>query len=633
MRRAMTIKFILIILLSVTVSYGQSVDLENYLNPSEEIEGSSDLYDMIEEFSVYKFDLNKSAVEELYTIQLINSNTIRAIQKKRKRGEIFRSVNDVKELNLGQEQENILLSIAGVNIERQYVEKFRFRSRMVRKTSVEDFPEHPYKFYSRGTFDLSNGLQIGVLTERDVGEKEFDDHRSFYLTKKSINGKYDKILGDYSIEAGQGLVLWQNGFFGRRGDPIFSMKRGARGIRPYRSASETNFMRGAAGAWNHRNINIITFVSLNKIDASLSDSGEVLNFRRSGLHRTEGELSGKDAVQEKIAGVNTEWSSTNLKVGSRFVTVEYDANVNPKDSPEKINEFEGRKYKTFSVDYDYTIGRMNLYGEIAESDGRKKAQIHGFRIGYERINLGILYRDYDDGFGSVRGVPFGGGDNERGIYVGMKWNSNRGASVSGFKDLYKRKWVTTNSLTPSRSEDFRIEIKQRISEVHSVGIRIWGANRELNKKIIDEYSIERKILTLQRRKNLRVQGKHTLSRSLALGWRFERVTLEDLIVDEKGLLLSINIKIATPGSLRLYLAATRFKTDSFASRIYLYEQDLPGVLRNSAVFNNGNRFMVLARKEISSYFSLSLKLEHLSRDNGIEDSAENKIGIQVDLSN
>ena len=109
--------------------------------------------------------------------------------------------------------------------------------------------------------------------------------------------------------------------------------------------------------------------------------------------------------------------------------------------------------------------------------------------------------------------------------------------------------------------------------------------------------------------------------------------MEDLIVDEKGLLLSINIKIATPGSLRLYLAATRFKTDSFASRIYLYEQDLPGVLRNSAVFNNGNRFMVLARKEISSYFSLSLKLEHLSRDNGIEDSVENKIGIQVDLSN
>ncbi|TFB09561.1 hypothetical protein E3V55_07090 [Candidatus Marinimicrobia bacterium MT.SAG.3] len=89
----------------------------------------------------------------------------------------------------------------------------------------------------------------------------------------------------------------------------------------------------------------------------------------------------------------------------------------------------------------------------------------------------------------------------------------------------------------------------------------------------------------------------------------------------------------TPSSLRLYLAATRFKTDSFASRIYLYEQDLPGVLRNSAVFNDGNRFMVLARKEISSYFSLSLKLEHLSRDNGIEDSVENKIGIQVDLSN
>ena len=62
-------------------------------------------------------------------------------------------------------------------------------------------------------------------------------------------------------------------------------------------------------------------------------------------------------MQEKIAGVNTEWSSTDMKIGSRFATVVYDAKVNPKDSPEKINEFEGRKYKSFSVDYDYTIGQ------------------------------------------------------------------------------------------------------------------------------------------------------------------------------------------------------------------------------------------------------------------------------------
>ena len=633
MRKLIHIKMLLSFLLSATISYGQSVDIENYLNTSEEIEGSSDLYDMIEEYSTYKFDLNKSAVELLYMNQLINSNTIRAIQKKRKRGKKFRSINDVKELNLDEEQENILLSIAGVDIKRPYVKKFKFRSRLVRKTSVEDFPDNPYKIYTRGNLNFSDGLQFGVLTERDVGEQEFDDHLSFYLANKSKNGRYDKILGDYSIEAGQGLVLWQNGFFGRRGDPIFSIKRSARGIRPYRSASETNYLRGAAGSWSLGSMDFTAFVSLNKLDASLSDSGEVMNFRNSGLHRTKGELSGKDVVQEKIIGVNTEWSNSDIKRGSRFVAVAYDVNVNPLDSPEKLNEFDGRKYKTFSVDYDYSINEMNLYGEIAETDGGKRAQIHGIRIGYERINLGILYRDYDDGYSSVRGIPFGGGNNERGVYAGMKWNINRSTSVSGFKDLYKKKWVRSNSLTPSRSEDFRMEFRRRFSKKHSIRIRVWGANREINKKIRDEYAIEREVLTAQRRRNLRIQGKHALSASSVLGWRFERVTMENIIVDENGLSVSVNVKIVAPKSLRLYLAATRFKTDSFASRIYLYEQDLPGVLRNSAVFNDGNRFMVLARKEISSYFSLSIKLEHLSRDNGIEDSVENKIGVQIDLSN
>ena len=633
MRKLIHIKMLFSILLSTTISYGQSMDIENYLNTSEDIEGSSDLYDMIEEYSSYKFDLNKSAVEVLYMNQLINSTTIRAIQKKRNRGKQFRSVKDVKELNLDEEQENILLSIAGVNIERQFGYKFKFRSRMVRKTSAEEFPDNPYKIYTRGNLNFSDGIQFGILTERDVGEHEFDDHLSFYLANRLKNGSYGKILGDYSIEAGQGLVLWQNGFFGRRGDPIFSIKRSARGIRPYRSASETSYMRGAAGTWSFGNMDFIAFVSFNTLDASLSDSGEVINFRNSGLHRTKGELSGKDVVQEKIIGVNTEWSNSDIKIGSRIATVVYDLNVNPLDSPEKLNAFEGRKYKTFSVDYDYSINEINLYGEIAEAGGGKRAQIHGIRIGYERINLGILYRDYDDGYSSIRGIPFGGGNNERGVYAGMKWNINRSTSVSGFKDLYKKKWVTSNSLTPGRSEDFRIEIKRRFSKIHSIRIRVWGAKREINKKIIDEYAIERKVVTARRRRNLRIQGKHALSGSFVLGWRFERVTTQDIIVEENGLLLSVNVKIVAPKSLRLYLAATRFKTDSFVSRIYLYEQDLPGVLRNSAVFNDGNRFMVLARKEISSYFSLSIKLEHLSRDNGIEDSVENKIGVQFDLSN
>ncbi len=633
MRKLIHAKLLFSFLLSATISQGQSINLENYLNTSEEIEGSSDLYDMIEEYLTYKFDLNESAVEELYMNQLINSNTIQAIQKRREKGKKFRSVNDVRELNLDEEQENILLSIAGVNIKRQSVDKFKFRSRIIRKTSVEDYPDNPYKIYTRGNLDFSDGLQIGVLTERDVGEKKFDDHLSFYLASKSKNGRYDKIIGDYSIEAGQGLVLWQNGFFGRIGDPIFSIKRNARGIRPYRSALETDYMRGAAGSWSHGNIDFIAFVSLNKLDASLSDSGEVLNFRNSGLHRTEGELSGKDVVQEKIIGINTEWSSSDIKIGSRFATVSYNANVNPFDSSEKLNDFEGREYKTFSVDYDYSINEMNLYGEIAETDGGKKAQIHGLRIGYEQINLGILYRDYDDGYSSVRGIPFGASDNERGVYTGMKWNINRSTSISGFKDLYRKKWVTSNSITPGRSEDFRLEIKRRFSKIHSVRIRIWGATRNINKKIKDEYAIERELLITQRRRNLRIQGKHALSRSIILGWRFERVSKKDLIADENGLLLSVNAKIEATKSLRLYLAATRFKTDSYSSRIYLYEQDLPGILRNSAVFNDGNRFMVLARKEFSSYFSLSIKLEHLSRDNGIEDSVENKIGVQFDLSN
>ena len=77
---------------------------------------------------------------------------------------------------------------------------------------------------------------------------------------------------------------------------------------------------------------------------------------------------------------------------------------------------------------------------------------------------------------------------------------------------------------------------------------------------------------------------------------------------------------------------SKYNTDSFDSRIYIYEHDFPGVLRNIAVFNEGHRFMVLASKDISTYFSASVKFERYSRSAQKESTDETRIGFQIDIS-
>jgi len=89
---------------------------------------------------------------------------------------------------------------------------------------------------------------------------------------------------------------------------------------------------------------------------------------------------------------------------------------------------------------------------------------------------------------------------------------------------------------------------------------------------------------------------------------------------------------ALPYRVIFKASATIYNTDSFDSRIYIYEHDFPGVLRNIAVFNEGHRFMVLASKDISTYFSASVKLERYSRSAQKESTDETRIGFQIDIS-
>ena len=94
----------------------------------------------------------------------------------------------------------------------------------------------------------------------------------------------------------------------------------------------------------------------------------------------------------------------------------------------------------------------------------------------------------------------------------------------------------------------------------------------------------------------------------------------------------LSARASAANSVMFKVSATLYNTDSFDSRIYIYEHDFPGVLRNTAVYNEGYRFMVLASKDISTYFSASVKLERYSRNAQNKGTDETRIGIQFDLS-
>ncbi len=616
-----------------SLATGQSVDYERYIEFDVELDGTTDLIDYLEVLSSFPLNLSDESLKGLRNNPLIEPATLIAIKKYKQTGKRLQSIKDIYALSLEKkEQEALLISMSAFDRNNAGSDRYRVRSRTIRKSPENDFPDSPFKIYTRGSFVLKGGIRGGMIIERDVGEEELNDYFSIYLADRRSDGSYSRILGDYSIEAGQGLLFWQNGPIRRSGAPMLSTRRKARAIIPYRSAVESRSLRGAAGIWQFGDMNILMFASIRDKDAALSDSGEVLNFRESGLHRTEGELEGKNLVNEKVFGIRNSWNSEQLRIGANLASVSFDIPVNPEDEPEKFNDFSGKDNRVYSADYEIEFDRISLFGEIASTGNEKSAQVHGVRAEYEQLSIGIIFRDYDDGFTGVRGNPFGGADNEKGVYTAVRLRLGANTTLSGFRDLYKKHWITSTELTPSRTEDYSIELSRRIYERHSASLRFWSSNSGKNEVVEDKYEIERRLLTEKERLRTRLKFRFALSPGFSLGWKFDMASSKVNSVDERGYALTSNADIIVDKRRDINLSATIFDTDSFASRIYVYERDLPGVLRNLAVYQRGYRIMVLAREKFNAYFSTSIKLERYVRRQGTNDTTESRIGIQIDIS-
>ncbi len=85
---------------------------------------------------------------------------------------------------------------------------------------------------------------------------------------------------------------------------------------------------------------------------------------------------------------------------------------------------------------------------------------------------------------------------------------------------------------------------------------------------------------------------------------------------------------------------TFFESDSFDSRLFQYENDLPGVLTNRALFGRGNRWYFLAKYQPAKKFAAYLKYSETYRDDvdvigtgsdQIYGNLDRRVGVQLEM--
>jgi hypothetical protein len=479
----------------------------------------------------------------------------------------------------------------------------------------------PARIYSRYRFTYYNSLSVGVTAEKDPGEEFFKgsqphgfDFYSAHFWMRDISIFKTLAIGDYNLSFGQGLGLMTGLGFGKSSD-IATVKKNARGITPYTSVEENNFLRGAAASFAIGKFEVYGFFSYKKRDANLVSYSDTLDSEEyyftsltaTGFHRTPNELDKKNVLLEQLYGGRVEYRSSRFHAGALGYLTAYEHPLGRNLSNYNQYEFNGQQLFVMSADYSYITRNMNIFGEIARSDNGGLAIIQGMLITpAPNLSLGINYRNYQKEYQSLYSAGFGEASktaNEQGLYVGIESRLHSKWTLNGYVDVFSFPWLRYRVDAPSNGHDMLAQLTYRHSRTAQVYFRYRQKFKYLNGS---EGMI--KDIYLTEKNNYRIHAQYAVSPSVTLKNRVEFLTY---IMDgnmKTGFMLYQDITWRpkqTPWAISLRYAM--FDTDSYDERIYAFENDVLYAYSIPAYYYKGSRAYILVKYSLGRNIDLWLR--------------------------
>ncbi len=296
------------------------------------------------------------------------------------------------------------------------------------------------KVFIRYTYNYKNLLAFGFTGEKDAGEPFFRgaqrygfDFYSFHFFLQHAGIVRALAIGDFTVNLGQGLIQWQSIAFTKSAQAL-AIKREASCLRPYHSAGEFNFHRGLGISLQKGRWQTSLFISAQKISTNLetdsSGSNDLFSsFQHSGYHRTPAEIADRNNSQQFSAGMNLQYHSNRLMFGVNWIHFQFNRPFKKREDLYNLYSLRGTRLTDFSLDYNYTLANLHLFGELAVDQWKHLAFLQGALISLrENLDMSFLYRNISPGFQSLYSDAFTENsfpNNERGLYAGLVFRPHR----------------------------------------------------------------------------------------------------------------------------------------------------------------------------------------------------------------
>ncbi len=489
------------------------------------------------------------------------------------------------------------------------------------KTTGSYYLGSPAKLFFRYRYQYKNLLQYGIVGDKDAGEQFFKgkqkygfDFYSFHLFVRKVGIIQSLAIGDFTVNMGQGLIQWQSISF-RKGVDITAIKRQSAVLRPYNSAGEYNFHRGAGITIRKGNIEATAFTSLRKISANFvadTMNGENFfsSFLTSGYNRTQGELDDRNNLDQFAFGGNISWNKKRFHIG--FNSINYNFSVPIQKRPELYNLYavSGKSWNNLSVDYSYTFRNVHFFGEAAVDKNIDKAILNGLLVSVDpKIDLSFVHRFIGAKYQSINGSAFTENTfptNENGLYAGISIRPFQSIRLDAYADFYKFPWLKYLVDAPSYGKDFFTQLTYTPNKQVEIYTRFHNESKQANQ--VDNNTVTNQLISIPKQ-SWRTQISYQLNKAVVLRNRFEILWYDKKgALKENGFLGFIDC-VYNPalkpwsGSLRVQY----FETGGYNSRLYAYENDLMYSYSIPVFSDKGFRYYLNFNYDLNKHFSFWLK--------------------------
>ncbi|WP_373515672.1 ComEA family DNA-binding protein [Persicitalea sp.] len=630
----------------------REIDIQQFVQelfpvPSEDI-NYSDLFESLFQLYANPRDLNIATRDELAATYILTQNQLDALMDYRTQLGPLLSLYELqaipgfdlptirrllpfvtvqtRQLSLRESLKNPTQHYLILRSERLLEQQKGFSAIDTTSRSRTRYAGDPYQVYARYRYSRIGAFSFGFTAEKDAGEvlawrperQIFGgDFTSFHAQVMNRGRLKNLIIGDFQMQAGQGVVMAAGFALGKGTETILTTYRSTLGLRPYTSVLEAGFFRGAAATVNvQKNLDVTIFGSGTRRDASLSELSDgpegtvISSLLTAGLHRTPSERDKQGLIPEKNAGFHALYTFPKQtgKIGMTALYTHFDGSLQRRDLPYNKFEFRGKENLTVGLHGDYHWRNFHLFGEGARSQSGGLGGVGGLIATLSKaLDFTFQLRHYDRNFHTFYGNPITEGSrpiNESGTYWGLRYKPNRRWQFSGFYDRFSFPWLKYQVNAPSDGNDRLLHVRYTPNK-RFTAFALFHEEHEMRNLPGGSTPLPDIATTIRRTAVL--QAEYDVPLKFSIRTRVQGGDFTYVGTSRSQGITVIQDLTWRFAKLELSGRVAYFATDNYDSRQYVYEKDVLYAFSLPAYYDKGTRHYIMLRYAMSRNLRIWLR--------------------------